>query len=605
VPGRRISWARVGGVTLFVVLAIFVLAGLRLRNARNDLTQAKSAMNSAKTAVLARHPDQADASLSKAASALRSAHGQAEGFPLGVLQPLPLIGSPGKAIKGTVNAGEHVVTAGRLLASAAADFPTGGKAGVNGHDLSALHNAAVSSEAPIAQASHELHLARASLNGPRSAMLPMISSAAKPVAKLVDDARHTLDGATRGLGLMADLTAPTTDARILLLSQDTLEARPTGGFIGSFGVLHFDHGTVSLERYESYEDLPPPNPELPAPPGLAPWLNAYWDLSNSNWWPDYPTSARIAADMFKRQGGGDVQGVVAITENILSDLLGVFGPIQVPGYARPVAQKGFEDRVVYEVELKQPPDNPRKKFIAELGHEVFNRLFSVPPDQLPKVADVFGKAATTGDVQAWFPDPKRQAAVDGTAWAGALPQSRHDFLMLVDSNMSASKANRDLARDVTYTVKQDDKGRLVAHLVARYTDNGTPSPVNPYYNGYLRVYAPLGSKLLSPTKDQLDEGEAYDATYQVFSVPLDVKPQSSQTIDFRYILPTWVASGENYSLMWQRQTGTPNDTLTADVNGKAALGSPATRTLLLKTSLGPSGLRGALHSRWFFRRLGF
>jgi hypothetical protein len=66
-----------------------------------------------------------------------------------------------------------------------------------------------------------------------------------------------------------------------------------------------------------------------------------------------------------------------------------------------------------------------------------------------------------------------------------------------------------------------------------------------------------------------------------------------------------VASGENYSLMWQRQTGTPNDTLTADVNGKAALGSPATRTLLLKTSLGPSGLRGALHSRWFFRRLGF
>src|SRR5690242_20240202 len=100
--GRRISWARVGGVTLFVVLAIFVLAGWRLRNARNDLTQAKAAMTTAKTAVLARHSDQADASLRKAASALRSARRQAEGFPLGVLQPLPLIGSPGKAVKGTV-----------------------------------------------------------------------------------------------------------------------------------------------------------------------------------------------------------------------------------------------------------------------------------------------------------------------------------------------------------------------------------------------------------------------------------------------------------------------------------------------------------------------
>src|SRR5205807_1853924 len=142
-------------------------------NARNDLTQAKSDMTAAKKAVLARHADQADASLSKAASSLRSAKGQADGFPLGVLQPLPLLGSPGKAVKGTVQAGDHVVAAGRLLANAAAGFPTGGKAGVNGHDLSALHNAAANSEAPIAQASHELQLARASLNGPRSAMLPM------------------------------------------------------------------------------------------------------------------------------------------------------------------------------------------------------------------------------------------------------------------------------------------------------------------------------------------------------------------------------------------------------------------------------------------------
>ena len=50
---------------------------------------------------------------------------------------------------------------------------------------------------------------------------------------------------------MAKLTAPDTDARILLLSQDTMELRATGGFIGSFGVFHFDHGTVKLERFDS------------------------------------------------------------------------------------------------------------------------------------------------------------------------------------------------------------------------------------------------------------------------------------------------------------------------------------------------------------------
>lgn len=44
-------------------------------------------------------------------------------------------------------------------------------------------------------------------------------------------ARRDLDGAGRGLDLLADLTAPTTDARLLVLDQDSLERRATGGFV--------------------------------------------------------------------------------------------------------------------------------------------------------------------------------------------------------------------------------------------------------------------------------------------------------------------------------------------------------------------------------------
>ena len=43
--------------------------------------------------------------------------------------------------------------------------------------------------------------------------------------------------------------------RLLLLSQDTLELRATGGFIGSFGVLRFSHGTARLEDFRATEDL--------------------------------------------------------------------------------------------------------------------------------------------------------------------------------------------------------------------------------------------------------------------------------------------------------------------------------------------------------------
>ena len=97
----------------------------------------------------------------------------------------------------------------------------------------------------------------------------MISSPARQLAGDLHDAHHQLDGAERALTLLADLSAPTTDARILVLSQDTMELRATGGFIGSFGVIHFDHGTVSLERFDSFDVFPPPDPPMEAPDPLA------------------------------------------------------------------------------------------------------------------------------------------------------------------------------------------------------------------------------------------------------------------------------------------------------------------------------------------------
>lgn len=84
----------------------------------------------------------------------------------------------------------------------------------------------------------------------------------------IDCSLGELDGPGRGLRLLAGLTASTTEARLLLLAQDSLELRPTGGYIGSYGVLRFSQGTVTLEKYEATEDLPAPAPAANAPPAL-------------------------------------------------------------------------------------------------------------------------------------------------------------------------------------------------------------------------------------------------------------------------------------------------------------------------------------------------
>jgi hypothetical protein len=558
------------------LLGLLSVAGLS--GARTDLSTARSALEAARSAMTGHDVGGGRAALDRASSALNRAGDRAGRFPLVVLRPVPLVGSPVKALAAGVRAGQEATAAGRILNEAAAAFPTSGTgAGIDGHNLSAFHAAAHSSSEALHGAGTHLAAARRALRGPAGALLPPVSSPAISLLKTVDGASRQLASAERGLRLLSSLTSPDTDVRLLLLSQDSMELRPTGGYIGSFGVFHFDHGAVDLERYESFEALPPPDPPMEAPAELAAVADRPWDLSNSNWWSDFPTSARTAVEMFRRQGGGEVAGVIAVTEHVMARLVGPVGPIKLPSYAKPVTEEGFAERVLYEVELKRPEDNPRKKFLTELADEVFDRLFRLSSDKLPVVVEALGHAASAGDLQVYFTNPVWQADVAGSVLEGALPKAvpGGDFLMLSEINMTAGKANADLVRNVTYRVRKGSGGRLVANLEIEYRNNGVETVVNPYYNGLLHVYVPKGSEL---TEDSLGASEdAPDGPYTMISSQVYVEPEGRELISFTYRLPKSVPTKGLYRLNWLRQPGTPADTLTATVGNRTFEADPAKR----------------------------
>jgi hypothetical protein len=559
---RQLYVAVPAGVVALVVGVVGVLAYLALSGARGEVTTARLALEAARVTLSANNLAGTTASLDRAAHSIDQASARGGKFPLNLLEPIPLVGSPVKALAAGGRAGQNAVAAGRILNGAVGSFLTPGTAGVDGHNLSAVHAAANASDGAVVTATARLTAAHDDLAGPAGAFLPQISSEARSLRRTVDGALRQLNSGNHGLDLVAKLTAPDTDARILLLSQDTMELRATGGFIGSFGVFHFDHGTVKLERFDSFEALPVPDPPMQAPDELATVQSRPWDLSNSNWWPDFPTSAKTAVEMFRRQGGGEVNGVMAITETVMADLVGVFGPIDVPGYDQPVTKDGFAQRIVYEVELKRPLDSPRKKFLTLLSDTIFARLFALPPAQLPAVVKALGGAAGAGDLQVWFSDPAWEQNVAGTPVDGALPTDpKGDFLLFAESNMTASKANADLVRAIHYGVKSTG-GHLVATLDIDYRDNGVESEVNPYYNGLIRVYVPKGSELAEDSMGFTQD--ATDGPYTEISAQVFVAAKGEQRVTFTYTLPPGVDAG-GYHLTWIRQPGTPADTLTATI----------------------------------------
>jgi hypothetical protein len=517
---------------------------------------------------------------------------------------LPLVGSPVRAAADAARAGVEAVAAGRLVVGASATFPLSGGAGLESRDLSGVHEAAVGAMAAVDRAAPHLGAAERALAGPSGASLPIVSGPARAMQREIASSRRQLDAAHRGLGLLAGLTDTQTDARLLVLAQDTLELRPTGGFIGSFGILHFAHGAVTLEGYRASEDLPPPSPPLPAPDELVPNLSGFWGLSNANWYPDFPTTASTATELFRRQGGGNVDGVIALTELATARLVGAVGPVPVPGYAKPVVEEGFEQRVVYEVETKRPRDEPRKRFLTELAATLFDRIFHLPADQVGRVGHAIERSVGAGDVQLWFADPARQHQLDGTVVSGSLPATGRDFLMLVDANMTASKANLGVVKTASYGVRRTGGGRLQGHLEITVRDDGDANGINPYYNGFLRAYVPKGSHLLGANATQSEEGPAPDGPYDVFSQLIAVEPHGQQTAVFDYLLPASVAPHGNYELTWQRQVGTPHDVLGLSIDRRALAVPPDGRVLRASTSVGDRGLVAFLRRRWIVRRLG-
>jgi len=582
-------------------LAMIFLPGLL--EGRRQLTLARSDLRTAREAILEQRQGEALDALGSAARRLARAGRRARSFPARLLKPVPVLGSPTRALDDAARAGAGAVAAGRAVARASSSFPTAGPSALAGQDLSPFHDATARAADELDQAERDLAAARGALVGPAGAFLPPVSGPARAMLDEVDRGRRQVDGVRRGLGLLADLSGPGADVRLLLLSQDSLELRPTGGYIGSFGVLRFSHGTVSLERYEATEALPAPQPPMTPPPELAPVLPRWWGLSNVNWWPDFPTTARTAREMFKRQGGQEVDGVVALTEQAIARLIGVLGPLQVPGYGEPVVEEGFDRRLVYEVELKRPLDEPRKRFLIELAKVVFDRLFKLPADKLPAVTRAVDRSVGAGDVQVWFADPGRQRRLEGTRWTGALPSVERDFLQLVDVNLSASKANLALTKEVTYRVTRQQDGRLAAHLEITVRNEGAKSPINPLYNSFLRVYVPREAELLDAPEDQYDDGPAPDGPYRVFSQFMTVPPRSATSAAFSYRLPDRAAPGGDYRLTWVRQAGTPNDSFVALLGGRSVEADPADRVTRVGADLDGNPLVAFLRSRWIVRKL--
>jgi len=358
------------------------------------------------------------------------------------------------------------------------------------------------------------------------------------------------------------------ERRYLVLLQNNMELRATGGFLGQYAVLKLKDGEVTSLLVEDANLLDQRiKANILAPYPFKKMLGVKnWKFTNSNFYPDFPTSIEKIKYFYRLSGGNDdFTGIMAVNATVLNDFLGITGPIDLGGYGKFTSEDAvlkLEEQVEKKYILNEDlDDRGRKTVMKVLASAIADRLVS--PGNIKKTADLALEELRNKNIQFNFKDPELQSLAESVNWAGKIDQDwEGDYLMVVDSNFGALKSDYYIDREIIYNVDLTLE-KPTANLEIIYTHNATYGDWRTTdYHSYLRVYTPHGTEFVSREMVGYQNiQENYGKDYYGFRVDVIMNHQTHAKI--AYTLPENIT--ENYKLLIQKQSGVGDMPITINV----------------------------------------
>jgi uncharacterized protein DUF4012 len=395
------------------------------------------------------------------------------------------------------------------------------------------------------------------------------------------NARGTINAALDSIAAFEALVPVITEVfggngtRTFLIEQvNPAELRPGGGFIGTYSVVQADHGTLKLITSGTATQISEPRAQLGsrgyvAPPGplreFVPYTS--WSFIDSNFFPDFPSNAQAGETFAQPKLATHIDAVIAMDYYTVAKMLGLTGPVAVPGYAITLDTNNFVSEVV-QLDVNNSPVH--KLVLNAVAGPLMARISSLPPSSWPALLGTLNDMATQRHLQVYFNNDSVEKAVNQFGWSGALnPTASKDYMMEIEANLGGTKANAFITR--RFTVELTRAGNALHHKVTIDLTDNMPFAYRPgeYYNAYLRLYV---SDTATSALDDLRPPK----------YPNPAPPPGTRMIDgwvptfhgyghsaeavFTYDTP-WVANGRGESQMyWQKQPGTLNDGVTVKWN---------------------------------------
>lgn len=510
-----------GRILVWVLLAVVVLAaaaaawlGIRGYLAYSHLRDAESAARG----VAADVDDPAAAAAKIPAIAADTAEARAlTSDPVWeAAQTLPWVGEQLSAVATIVAAVDDVAgSALEPLVGVASDFsvdalrPADGRFDLTG--FADMHAAAAASTMQVARASAALDTVD------RTTLLPPLASSLDDVETLLVTVHDAADAISRTTALMPAMLGQDAPRNYLVVFQNNAEWRSLGGIVGAMAMIHTEGGALSLTTQGSSSDFDPYSDpvldigsELTAIMGEKP---AQY-IQNATQVPSFPVAAQISQEMWARQTGIRVDGVLSLDPVALSYLLTATGPVPL-ATGDVLTSENATQLLLNDVYQRFERSADQDAFFQDAAASVFAALVDggTEPGALVSALALAGEERR---LLVWNADPADQAVLDGTTLQGLLPVtdasqtafgvylndgtgSKMDYYMGLDTGVqwcTDTEGEPDAALTVTL---RDDAPADAAGLPRYITGGGNFGTAPGVTETVAYLYLPAGAELISAT----------------------------------------------------------------------------------------------------------
>jgi len=319
--------------------------------------------------------------------------------------------------------------------------------------------------------------------------------------------------AKRSLGAILSILKPSENRHFLLIFQNPSEMRPAGGFIGSYGDLVLNRGSLVEFKIDDIYNADRQVDLKIIPPKELQGITKSWGARDANWFFDFPTSAQKvtsfleASDIYKKDSV-KFSGAVAINTDVLGTIIEITGPIEIPAYDLKLDKNNFLEEIQREVEAgrdKKPGQNP-KRVLSALLPIIMEKIGSFNDQQKNDLVEKFKNHFEKKDIMVYFSDWQLESLMEDLGVAGEVAQfSKNfngDYLAVVNANVAGGKSDAFIEQKIVLNSEIFSDGRILNTLEISRKHSGQKEKDWWYRadnKNYLKVLAPFGAKLVSVT----------------------------------------------------------------------------------------------------------